>query len=231
MHRDADGAGLVGDGPGDGLADPPRGVGGELIPPSVVELLHRPNEPDVPLLGQIEERHPVRRVPLGDRDHQAKVRLDQPLPGQPAIGFHPPQELDRLGAVLGPIRPSHLLEANALVLKLSLRVELVLADPEHGANQETEPLLVDPARRVDGGKHLGGEPPGLHPHGQVDLLGGGEETDFADLVQVQPDRIVGEDLRLCPAGSRVVFLPRLRTPSLGSRGLRCPPDEGTPARP
>src|SRR5918992_1933368 len=30
VHRDADGAGLVGDGPGDGLADPPGGVGGEL---------------------------------------------------------------------------------------------------------------------------------------------------------------------------------------------------------
>ena len=27
VHRDADGAGLVGDGPGDGLTDPPGGVG------------------------------------------------------------------------------------------------------------------------------------------------------------------------------------------------------------
>ena len=30
MHRDADGPGLVGDGPGDGLADPPGSVGGKL---------------------------------------------------------------------------------------------------------------------------------------------------------------------------------------------------------
>jgi hypothetical protein len=124
----------------------------------------------------------MRRVPLGDRDHQAKVRLDQPLLGQLAIGLHPPQELGRFGAVPRPIRLSHLLEADALVPKLSLRVELMLADPDHGANHETEPLLVDPVRRVDGGKHLGGEVSGLHPHGKVDLLGGGEEADLGDVV-------------------------------------------------
>ncbi len=78
------------------------------------------------------------------------------------------------------------------------RVELVLADPDHGANHQTEPLLVDPVRGTDCGKHLGGVPPGLHPRGQVDLLGGGEEADFGDVVQVQPDRIVGEDLVPAP---------------------------------
>jgi hypothetical protein len=136
----------------------------------------------------------MRRVPLGDRDHQAKVRLDQPLLGHLAIVLHPPEELDRLGGVLGTIRPSHLLEATALVPKLSLRVELMLADPDHGANHEADALLVDPVRGVDCGKHLGGQVPGLHPRGQVDLLGGGEEADFGDLVQVQPDRIVGEEV-------------------------------------
>ena len=40
VDGDADGAGLVGDGPGDGLADPPGGIGGELIALGVVELLH-----------------------------------------------------------------------------------------------------------------------------------------------------------------------------------------------
>jgi hypothetical protein len=136
----------------------------------------------------------MRRVPLGDRDHQAKVRLDESRLGQPAIGLHPPQEPDRLGAVLGPIGTSHLLQADALVPKLSPRVELMLADPDHRANHETEPLLVDPVRRVGCGEHRGGEVPGLHPHGQVDLLGGGEEADLGDVVQVQPDRIVGRDL-------------------------------------
>src|SRR5947209_15588053 len=42
VHRDADGPGLVGDGAGDGLADPPGGVGAELVALAVVELLDRP---------------------------------------------------------------------------------------------------------------------------------------------------------------------------------------------
>src|SRR6266496_5753054 len=41
VDRDADGAGLVGDGAGDGLADPPGGVGRELVPALVLELVHR----------------------------------------------------------------------------------------------------------------------------------------------------------------------------------------------
>ena len=182
MYRDADRAGLVGDGPGDGLADPPRGVGGELIPPRIVELLDRPNEANVPLLGEIEERHSVRGIPLGDRDHEAQVCLDQPLLGEVVIALYPPQELDRLRAGPRPIGPSDLLEPNALVLQLVLRVQLVLADPEHGVNHEAEPLLVEPVRGVDGGKQLGGEPSRLYPHGQVDLLGGGKERDLADVL-------------------------------------------------
>ena len=63
VHRDADGAGLVGDGPGDGLADPPGGVGGELEALGVVELLHRPDQAQVALLDQVEEQHaPARRT-------------------------------------------------------------------------------------------------------------------------------------------------------------------------
>src|SRR5215469_17702139 len=50
VHRDADGARLIGDGSGDGLADPPRGVGAELVPTLVLELVHRLHEADVPLL-------------------------------------------------------------------------------------------------------------------------------------------------------------------------------------
>ena len=42
VHGDADGAGLVGDGSGDGLTDPPGGVGGELIALSVVKFFHPP---------------------------------------------------------------------------------------------------------------------------------------------------------------------------------------------
>src|SRR3972149_6075164 len=58
VHGDADRARLVGDGAGDGLPDPPRGVGRELVALLVVELLDRPDEADVPLLDEIQEAHP-----------------------------------------------------------------------------------------------------------------------------------------------------------------------------
>src|SRR5437588_842304 len=52
----ADGAARVGDAPGDGLADPPRGVGGELEALAPVELLDGVHQAQVPLLDEVEER-------------------------------------------------------------------------------------------------------------------------------------------------------------------------------
>ena len=73
VDRDADRAGLVGDGARDRLADPPRGVRGELVALLVVELLDRPDEADVAFLDQVQERHAAADVLLGDRDDQAQV--------------------------------------------------------------------------------------------------------------------------------------------------------------
>ena len=81
MHGNADGAGLVGDGAGDGLANPPGGVGGELEALGVVELLHRADEAQVALLDEIEEQHAAAHVTLGDGNDQAQVRLDELLLG------------------------------------------------------------------------------------------------------------------------------------------------------
>ena len=86
VHRDADGAGLVGHGAGDGLADPPGGVGGELVALGVVELLDGADEAEVALLDQVEERHAAAGVALRDADHQAQVRLQQVVLGGPALG-------------------------------------------------------------------------------------------------------------------------------------------------
>ena len=58
----ANGAGLIGDRPIDGLADPPGGIGREAIPPPVVELLDRPHQADVALLDEIEERQAALHV-------------------------------------------------------------------------------------------------------------------------------------------------------------------------
>ena len=81
VHRDADGARLVGDRTGDRLPDPPGGVGGELIAAAVLELVHRLHQADVAFLDQIKELQAAVGVFLGDRDHQAQVGLDHLLLG------------------------------------------------------------------------------------------------------------------------------------------------------
>src|SRR4029453_19418256 len=66
VHRDADGARLVGDGAGDGLADPPGRVGRELVPALVLELVHGLHEADVAFLDEIQELQAAIRVLLRD---------------------------------------------------------------------------------------------------------------------------------------------------------------------
>src|SRR5207248_5435324 len=61
VDRDADRPGLVRDGARDGLPDPPRRVGRELVTLAVVELLDRADETDVPFLDQVEEAHAAAR--------------------------------------------------------------------------------------------------------------------------------------------------------------------------
>ena len=90
MDRDPDRAGLVGDGPGHRLADPPVGIRRELEAALVVELLDRPDQADVALLDQVEQAHPAADVLLGDRDDEAQVRAGQLLPGVPThVDQHP----------------------------------------------------------------------------------------------------------------------------------------------
>jgi hypothetical protein len=89
VHRDADGARLVGDRAGDGLADPPGGVGRELVAAAVFELVHRLHQADVAFLDQVEELQAAVGVLLGDRDHQAQVGLDHFLLGVARGGFRP----------------------------------------------------------------------------------------------------------------------------------------------
>src|SRR6476469_11230863 len=67
VDRDPDRPGLIGDRPGDRLADPPRGVRRELEALLEVELLDRPDQADVAFLDQIQEGHPAADVLLRDR--------------------------------------------------------------------------------------------------------------------------------------------------------------------
>jgi hypothetical protein len=76
VDGDPDRSRLVGDRPRDGLANPPGRVGRELVALAIVELLHRADQAERPLLDQVEKGEPAAEVPLGDRDDEAEVRLD-----------------------------------------------------------------------------------------------------------------------------------------------------------
>jgi hypothetical protein len=79
-----------------GLADPPGGIGAELVPLAIVELLHRPDQADVALLDQVEEVHVLRVVVLGDGDHQAQVGLYHAVLRPLVTGFDALSQLDLL---------------------------------------------------------------------------------------------------------------------------------------
>ncbi len=96
MDRDPDGPGLVGDGPGDGLTDPPGGIGREFEALAVVKFLHSLDQPQVPLLNQIQEQHSAAHIALGNADHQTQVRLCQTLFGLFISQFQPLGQVDLL---------------------------------------------------------------------------------------------------------------------------------------
>ena len=96
MHRDADGAGLVRDGPGDGLADPPGSIGGEFVTLGVIELFHRLDKAQIALLDQVQELHTPAHIALGDGYHQTEVGLGQALFGGLVALQHTLGQLDLL---------------------------------------------------------------------------------------------------------------------------------------
>ena len=59
----------------DGLANPPDGVGGELVAAAVLEFFHALHQADVAFLDQIQKRLAAVGVFLGHRHHQAQVGL------------------------------------------------------------------------------------------------------------------------------------------------------------
>ena len=97
VHGHADGACLIGHRAGDGLTDPPRGVGGELEALRPVELLDSSDEAQVAFLDQVQEEHAAAGVALGQRHHQSQVRLQQVVLGLLAV-LSPPTCSSRLAA-------------------------------------------------------------------------------------------------------------------------------------
>ena len=77
VHRNADGAGLIGDGAGDGLANPPSRVGGKLVAAAPLEFVDGLHQADVAFLNQVEELQAAVGIFLRDGNDQAKVGFDQ----------------------------------------------------------------------------------------------------------------------------------------------------------
>ena len=76
VHRNTDGARLIGNRAGDGLADPPGGVGREFVAAAVFELIDRLHQADIAFLDQVQELQATVGVFFGNRDHEPKVGLD-----------------------------------------------------------------------------------------------------------------------------------------------------------
>src|SRR5690606_23659981 len=87
VHRDADGPRLVGNGASDRLANPPGGVGRELVAATVFELVHRLHQADVAFLDQVEELQAAVGILLGDGNNQAQVGLDHLFLRPASLGF------------------------------------------------------------------------------------------------------------------------------------------------
>ncbi len=87
VHRDTDGAGLVRNGAGDGLTNPPGGVGGEFVTATIFEFVHRLHQADVALLDQVEELQAAVGVLLGDGDNQPQVGFHHLLFGAACLCF------------------------------------------------------------------------------------------------------------------------------------------------
>jgi len=87
VHRDADGARLVGDGPGDGLADPPRGVGGKLVAATVLEFLTASSPHVAPWMRSRKDR--PRLVYFFAMNHEAEIGLHHLGLGPVSLGTWP----------------------------------------------------------------------------------------------------------------------------------------------
>src|SRR5439155_1526883 len=68
---------LLGERLEDRLTDPPHGIGDELDPLGLVELVGRPDQPEVALVDQIREGDALVLVFLGDGDDEPEVGADQ----------------------------------------------------------------------------------------------------------------------------------------------------------
>ena len=84
---DADEAGLLVERTADGLADPERGVGGELEATAPVELVDGVLEAQVAFLDEVEEIHALGEgIAASDAHHEAQVGANEAILGFSCLG-------------------------------------------------------------------------------------------------------------------------------------------------
>ena len=66
---------LLVNGPTDLLADPPVRIGNKAPPAPRLKLVHRPHQPEIAFLNQVEQRHPTVAIAQSDVNHQAEIGL------------------------------------------------------------------------------------------------------------------------------------------------------------
>src|SRR5262249_20247226 len=100
VHGDADSARLVSDRAGDGLPDPPGGVGREFVAAAILELIDGLHQADIAFLDEIEELQPAVGVFLGDGNDEAEIRFHHLLLGLAGLALallHDVHDLSKLG--------------------------------------------------------------------------------------------------------------------------------------
>ena len=93
----------------DGLPDPPDGIRDEFDFLSGVEALGGLDQPDVPLVDQVEERQPASAIALGVGDDEAQIGLDELAQGLSVVFLDLGAELALLGG-RDPRQTRYLLE-------------------------------------------------------------------------------------------------------------------------
>ena len=96
MHRHPDGPGLIGNGTGDGLPDPPGGICREFVSLCPVKFVHSSDEAGVALLNQVQNVQTTAGVLLCNGDHQAEVGFCELVLGSLVPGGHPLGQLHLL---------------------------------------------------------------------------------------------------------------------------------------
>ena len=150
MNRQANGAGLAGDGSRHALANPPEGVGGKFVPAGGVELFNGPFKTEGALLNEVEKFKPLALIFFRHTDNKAKIRLHHSLLGAATDPKNPALLAIKLSVVegAGPVlsQEHHRLHLIAQLNLLSRGQQRDASDggqvPTHGV-AAAAPLGVD----------------------------------------------------------------------------------------